>query len=132
MRQEELELLGLCWTYPNEHSLQGRAQLKCKREEVELEKARERMRLTRRRNEKLFEEAKVIITNRLRLLEAPDMAEKFKFQIRSWLLDVKESSGKLPDIPKAEFGGSKFVICPSALSNEVCLLFILYSKIISF
>jgi hypothetical protein len=120
MRQEELELLGLRWATPNENSLHGRAQIKCKKEEEQLEKAKERRRLTRRRNEKLFEEAKVTITDRLRLIEAPEMAERFKFQLRTWMLDVKETTGKLPKlIPKADQGGSKFLICPNQLSEEV-------------
>lgn len=50
------------------------------------------------------------------------MAEAFKFQARSWMLDVKERTGKLPDVPKAEFGGSRFFICPDQLSDEVGFL----------
>lgn len=119
-REEELELLGIRWTTPNESSLRGRAQLKCLRNEEELERAKERRRVTRRRNQKLFEEAQITILNRLRLIEAPDMAEEFKFQLRTWMLDIKETTGKLPSqIPKAEFGGSRFFICPDQLSDEV-------------
>ncbi|CAG7723536.1 unnamed protein product, partial [Allacma fusca] len=55
-----------------------------------------------------FIEAEITIEARLRSLEAPEMAERMKWQIRTWALDVKEKTGKIPEIPKAEHGGSKF------------------------
>lgn len=72
LREEELELLGLKWTTPNEFSLRGKIQLKCLKDRERLEGFEERRRNMRRQNQKAFEEAQVTILNRLRLLEAPE------------------------------------------------------------
>lgn len=120
MRDEELELLGLRFSTPGDQSSADRAHIKCTKIAEDLEKAKERRRQARRRNQTIYEEARVAIQQRLQLLEAPEMAERFKYQLRTWMLDVKEKTGKLPAmIPKAEAGGSRFFICPNQLSDEV-------------
>lgn len=100
-----MQFLGLMWSpsvkgdekwLPAEH---------IKEMEAEIEKNAEKRRRTRRRYQKNYEEADEMIESRLRLLEAPEMAERMKFQIRTWALQIKEKEGVLPKIPKPALGG---------------------------
>jgi hypothetical protein len=81
--------------------------------------AAERRRKLRRRYQKNFEEAEAMLESRIRLLEAPEMAERMKYQLRTWMLHVKEKKGKLPEIPKKDFGGSRLLFCPRTLPPEI-------------
>jgi chromatin segregation and condensation protein Rec8/ScpA/Scc1 (kleisin family) len=118
-RNEELDLLGMRWIVDQDDNSRGVHRLKCKKDHDVLDNFKEWRRVTRRRNQTLYEDAQVTIFNRLKTLEAPEMAERFKYQLRNWILQVKEQTGKLPDIPKANVGGSRFFICPNQLSDEV-------------
>ena len=129
MREQELELLGLKPPKPGVESAASIAGKICSSNEKEVEKAKERRRQARRRNQKVYEQAQEAIEQRLELLEAPEMEERFKFQIRTWMLDVKERTGKLPAlIPKPEAGGTRYFICPNQLSPEVSCLIHFYCQ----
>lgn len=119
MREEELELLGLKWTMPSNRSLRGFEKLKMVRNAKELERAEEFRRQIRREHQKMFEEAKVAILHRLRFTEAPQMAEDLKHAMRSYMLEMKETMGKFPEMPKTEFIAGKFSICPVEFKDEV-------------
>jgi len=119
MRDNELEFLGVKWSALGEESPNAILAKKCEKIKEKLGEADERRRKIRRRFQKEYEEAKVLIQKRLKILEGPQMAELFKYQLRTWMLDVKETKGKFPDIPKAEWGGSRFEICPTSLPEEV-------------
>lgn len=125
LRNEELEFLGIRPTdtnYSTDFSYDFFYRFKndkCKDNATELERLQESRRELRRLMQKQYEEDQVTIYERLHKIEGPDMAERFKYQIRSWYMNVKEEDGKLPAIPKADVGGSRMMICPETLPEEV-------------
>lgn len=125
IRNQEMEFLGIRPTAKNfstEFSFDYFYRFtnsKCKQNAEDLESLKESKRVLRRIKKKQYEEDKITIEEKLRKIEGPDIAERFKYQIRQWYLNEKETKGKVPSIPKADVGGSQMMICPESLSEEV-------------
>lgn len=119
LRERELIFLGI---YPgplgpNDERMKA---LKLYQEHCEeVDEQKERRRKIQRMYQKNYETAMALIKSKVKLLEAAEMAERMKFQIKKWVLDVKETKGKIPDLPKPEFGGSRLIFCPNTLPPEV-------------
>ncbi|XP_019378896.1 PREDICTED: IQ and AAA domain-containing protein 1 [Gavialis gangeticus] len=53
-----------------------------------------------------YKKALVAIKNRLREMEGPDIKESLQEQIRQWFIECRHITGKFPDYPDEEDGGS--------------------------
>ncbi|XP_028924517.1 dynein regulatory complex protein 11 [Ornithorhynchus anatinus] len=61
------------------------------------------------KNEEEFQEALVSIKNNLRELEGPDIKESLQEQIRHWFIECRNITGKFPDYPDEDEGGSAVI-----------------------
>ncbi|XP_036425688.1 dynein regulatory complex protein 11 [Colossoma macropomum] len=53
-----------------------------------------------------YQQALVTIKESVRLVDGPDIKETMQEQIRQWFLECRDATGKFPDFPSAEDGGS--------------------------
>ncbi|XP_019347570.1 dynein regulatory complex protein 11 isoform X3 [Alligator mississippiensis] len=58
------------------------------------------------KHEEEYKKALVAIKNRLREMEGPDIKESLQEQIRQWFIECRHITGKFPDYPDEEDGGS--------------------------
>ncbi|XP_060724553.1 dynein regulatory complex protein 11 isoform X1 [Tachysurus vachellii] len=53
-----------------------------------------------------YQQALVTIKESVRLIDGPDIKETLQDQIRQWFLECRDATGKFPDFPSSEDGGS--------------------------
>uniref|UniRef100_A0A667W7X3 Zgc:153738 n=1 Tax=Myripristis murdjan TaxID=586833 RepID=A0A667W7X3_9TELE len=56
-----------------------------------------------------YQKSIVAITNKLRVVEGPEMMETMKEQIRQWFIECHDATGSFPDYPDEEEGGSALI-----------------------
>jgi hypothetical protein len=100
-RQEEFMFLGMEPT-PLPKDLKQLPQYQAKKTE-------ERRRDIVKHNEKEFQQALVSIKDKLRQTEGPDVKERMINQIRQWFLECRDVTGKFPDYPDEDEGGSALI-----------------------
>lgn len=74
---------------------------------VKADKAAEQRRVTQDQYEQQYQSALVNIKKKLHEVEGPDIKENMSDQIREWFIACREQTGKFPDYPSADDGGSK-------------------------
>ncbi|XP_066573569.1 dynein regulatory complex protein 11 isoform X2 [Amia ocellicauda] len=78
--------------------------------------------LTQEQHEQEYQKALVSITDKLREVEGPVMRETMKDQIRQWFIECHDATGKFPDYPDDEDGGSALIFAektPQQLMAEL-------------
>merc|ERR1712176_941299 len=63
-------------------------------------------RITQEQHEIEYQQALVSIKDKLRETDGPDMKETMQDQIRQWFIECRDATGKFPDYPTEEEGGS--------------------------
>ncbi|XP_064870812.1 dynein regulatory complex protein 11-like [Oncorhynchus nerka] len=63
-------------------------------------------RLVQEENEAEYQRALVSIKESVRAVDGPDLRETLQEQIRQWFIECRDATGKFPDFPNAEDGGS--------------------------
>ncbi|KAB5584412.1 hypothetical protein PHYPO_G00107250 [Pangasianodon hypophthalmus] len=58
------------------------------------------------RHEAEYQQALITIKESVRLVDGPDIKETLQDQIRQWFLECRDATGKFPDFPSSEDGGS--------------------------
>uniref|UniRef100_W5UA69 IQ and AAA domain-containing protein 1 n=1 Tax=Ictalurus punctatus TaxID=7998 RepID=W5UA69_ICTPU len=53
-----------------------------------------------------YQQALITIKESVRLVDGPDIKETLQDQIRQWFLECRDATGKFPDFPSSEDGGS--------------------------
>ncbi|XP_029906335.1 dynein regulatory complex protein 11 isoform X2 [Myripristis murdjan] len=69
-----------------------------------------------------YQKSIVAITNKLRVVEGPEMMETMKEQIRQWFIECHDATGSFPDYPDEEEGGSALIFAektPQQLMEEI-------------
>ena len=74
--------------------------------EVTIEEIAEARRALARRNEKQYQTQQVAIKKQLRETETPAIVNHIESQIRQWFLEYRDATGRFPDYPDVEAGGS--------------------------
>merc|ERR1712157_356042 len=69
-------------------------------------KTEQNRRVTQEQHEIEYQQALVSIKDKLRETEGPDMKETMQDQIRQWFIECRDATGKFPDYPTEEEGGS--------------------------
>lgn len=63
-------------------------------------------RIAQEQNENDYQQALGIVKARLKEVEGPDMREHMQDEIRKWFIEVRDATGKFPEYPDDEVGGS--------------------------
>ncbi|XP_039272100.1 dynein regulatory complex protein 11-like isoform X2 [Styela clava] len=63
-------------------------------------------RVTQDEYEVEYQQALVTVKEKIREVEGPDMKERMQDQIRQWFIECRDATGKFPDYPDEEDGGS--------------------------
>ncbi|KAI5108887.1 IQ and AAA domain-containing protein 1 isoform X1 [Silurus meridionalis] len=71
-----------------------------------IESSRHRM---QEQHEAEYQQALINIKESVRLLDGPDIKETLQDQIRQWFLECRDATGKFPDFPSIEDGGSSSI-----------------------
>lgn len=66
-------------------------------------------RVTQTDHEREYQQALVFVKDKLRDVEGPDMKETMQDQIRQWFLECRDATGKFPDFPPEDEGGSALI-----------------------
>lgn len=77
--------------------------------QYQAKKTEERRRDIVQHNEKDFQQALITIKEKLRQSEGPDIKERMISQIRQWFLECRDVTGKFPDFPDEDEGGSSLI-----------------------
>lgn len=101
MREEEFMFLGMEPT-PLPKDLKQLPQYAAKKTE-------ERRRDIVKHNEKEYQQGLVSIKEKIRQAEGPDMKERMISQIRQWFLECRDVTGKFPEYPDEDEGGSALI-----------------------
>lgn len=101
MREEEFMFLGMEPT-PLPKDLKQLPQYGAKKTE-------DRRRDIVKHNEKEYQQGLVSIKEKIRQAEGPDMKERMISQIRQWFLECRDVTGKFPDYPDEDEGGSAMI-----------------------
>uniref|UniRef100_A0A8C3IDC0 IQ motif containing with AAA domain 1 n=1 Tax=Chrysemys picta bellii TaxID=8478 RepID=A0A8C3IDC0_CHRPI len=70
------------------------------------------------RHETEYEKALVSIKTHLREMEGPDIKESLQDQIRQWFIECRHITGKFPDYPNEEEGGSTAIFSQKTPDQE--------------
>ncbi|XP_078509025.1 dynein regulatory complex protein 11-like isoform X2 [Lissotriton helveticus] len=68
--------------------------------------------------EEEYQEALVTVKDRLMEVEGPDMKEQMKDQIRQWFIECHDNTGKFPEYPTDEDGGSSIIFAEKSPEEE--------------
>ena len=121
-RDEELEFLGFSFSRHRANTIMGKKIAEAATWRKKIETHAERRREIQRRYRQEHLDAQSLTESRLRLLEAPEMVADMKTQLRSWMLNVKNNTGKLPDVPKPQLGGSGFMFLPEKQADQMTVI----------
>uniref|UniRef100_A0A674DDQ9 IQ motif containing with AAA domain 1 n=1 Tax=Salmo trutta TaxID=8032 RepID=A0A674DDQ9_SALTR len=108
-RLEEMVFLGMVGV------LQRPSVAQLKAQQVETTR-----RLVQEENEAEYQRALVSIKESVRTVDGPDLRETLQEQIRQWFIECRDATGKFPDFPNAEDGGSTAIFAqktPDQLTN---------------
>uniref|UniRef100_A0A673G3T8 IQ motif containing with AAA domain 1 n=1 Tax=Sinocyclocheilus rhinocerous TaxID=307959 RepID=A0A673G3T8_9TELE len=75
--------------------------------------------------EKRYQKALVNIKESVRSVDGPDIKESLQEQIRQWFIECRDATGKFPDFPSPEDGGSASIFAqktPEQVINPISLL----------
>jgi len=72
----------------------------------------EHRRIVQQENEKDYQKALVSIKEKLRDVEGAEMREVMQDQVRQWFIESRDASGKFPEYPSEEEGGSALIFKP--------------------
>uniref|UniRef100_A0AAR2IRL4 ATPase AAA-type core domain-containing protein n=1 Tax=Pygocentrus nattereri TaxID=42514 RepID=A0AAR2IRL4_PYGNA len=107
-RLEEMIFLGMIAPQlPNLSPAQQRAQ--------QVESSR---RQVQEDHETEYQQALVTIKESVRLVDGPDIKETMQEQLRQWFLECRDATGKFPDFPSAEDGGSASIFAQKTPEQE--------------
>uniref|UniRef100_A0A3P8XA35 ATPase AAA-type core domain-containing protein n=1 Tax=Esox lucius TaxID=8010 RepID=A0A3P8XA35_ESOLU len=95
-RLEEFIFLGMV---PPEQPMPSAAQLKAQQVEAT-------RRLVQEENEAEYQGVLVSVKESVRFVDGPDIRETLQEQIRQWFIECRDATGKFPDLPSTEEGGS--------------------------
>merc|ERR1712147_454673 len=90
--------------------------------EDELEVQRDARRKVQQENEREYQKALVTIKEKLKDVEGPEMRESMRDQIRQWFIESRDATGKFPEYPTEEEGGSALIFRekdPAELEEEL-------------
>ncbi|KAJ8350527.1 hypothetical protein SKAU_G00256570 [Synaphobranchus kaupii] len=79
-------------------------------------------RLVQDQHEEDFQQAKDKIKDSVREVEGPDMQQTLQEQIRQWFIECRDATGKFPDYPSVDDGGSLVIFAqktPEQLAAEL-------------
>lgn len=65
--------------------------------------------LIQSQHEREYQDALVNIKEKIREAEGPDIKENMQDQIRQWFIETRDASGKFPDYPSDDEGGSALI-----------------------
>ncbi|KAM4602204.1 dynein regulatory complex protein 11 [Polymixia lowei] len=111
-RLEEMIFLGMV---PAEQPGPGLAELRAR----QVESSR---RLVQEQNEAEYQMALLNVKESVRVVDGTDMRETLQEQIRQWFVECRDATGKFPDFPNAEDGGSASIFAqktPEQLAAEL-------------
>ena len=100
-RKEEFMFLGMEPT-PLPKDLKQLPQYQSKKTE-------ERRRDLTKHNEVEYQQALITIKEKLKQTDGPDIKERMQNQIRQWFLECRDITGKFPDYPDEDEGGSAMI-----------------------
>eukprot|EP00111_Clytia_hemisphaerica_P004244 TCONS_00012119-protein len=72
----------------------------------------EKRRIIQQENEREYQKALVTIKEKLREVEGPEMRERLQDQIRQWFIECRDATGKFPEYPAEDEGGSSAIFTP--------------------
>uniref|UniRef100_A0A668AT82 IQ motif containing with AAA domain 1 n=1 Tax=Myripristis murdjan TaxID=586833 RepID=A0A668AT82_9TELE len=84
---------------PAESSKPSAAHLRAQRVEAHRQ-------LVQEQNESEYQQALLSVKKSVQVAEGPDIRETLQEQIRQWFLECRDATGKFPDFPSTEDGGS--------------------------
>uniref|UniRef100_A0AAY4E213 ATPase AAA-type core domain-containing protein n=1 Tax=Denticeps clupeoides TaxID=299321 RepID=A0AAY4E213_9TELE len=114
-RLEELMFLGMPRLPPPLRSTARRSRLHAQH----VEDAR---RTVQDQHEAEYQQALVAIKESVRSVDGPDFRQTLQEQIRQWFLECRHATGKFPDFPSAEDGGSAAIFAqktPEQVATEL-------------
>lgn len=97
MREEELIFVGMKAGPEKEYEA---------RPMYHADKVKDQRRVTQHEHEREYRKALVSIKEKLREVEGPEMRENMQDQIRQWFIECRDATGKFPEYPSEEEGGS--------------------------
>ncbi|KAJ8003910.1 hypothetical protein DPEC_G00153300 [Dallia pectoralis] len=97
-RLEEFIFLGMV-SPERQYRMHSAAQLKAQQGEAT-------RRLVQEENEEEYQRVLVSIKESVRAVDGPDIREALQEQIRQWFIECRDATGKFPDLPSVEEGGS--------------------------
>ncbi|KAF5402773.1 IQ motif containing with AAA domain 1 like [Paragonimus heterotremus] len=115
MRQEELVWLGMVPS--NLHHLIQKSNMVKLAQRVEAIR-----RVTQNIYEQEYQDALIKVREKIRDSEGPDMRETMQDQIRQWFVECRDATGKFPDYPDEDAGGSAAIFkekTPEELEREL-------------
>ncbi|KAL1023124.1 hypothetical protein UPYG_G00036680 [Umbra pygmaea] len=114
-REREDEMIFLGMTMDLSHTKPSPITVRVKSNEA-------RRRTKQEEYEEDYQKSIVVITKKLREVEAPDIRETMKEQIRQWFIECHDATGTFPDYPDEEDGGSGLIFAektPQQLMEEL-------------
>lgn len=115
-RREEMIFLGMM---PEEDT-----DIKSFRPQKIALKVKQNRRVVQEENDIDFKQALITTKEKIREVEGPEMKEAMQDQIRQWFLECRDLTGKLPDYPSVENGGSSVLFAdktPEEVQEEMRL-----------
>ncbi|CAH8544129.1 unnamed protein product [Schistosoma curassoni] len=115
MRKEELMWLGMVPT--NLHHIVQKSNVVKLANRVDAVR-----RVTQNIYEQEYQQALVQVKEKIRDTEGPDMREAMQDQIRQWFIECRDATGKFPDYPDEDEGGSALIFkekTPEELEREL-------------
>ncbi|KAK6325599.1 hypothetical protein J4Q44_G00049410 [Coregonus suidteri] len=100
-RRERLEEMIFLGMVPPEQQQQRPSVAQLKAQQVEATR-----RMVQEENEAEYQRALVSIKESVCAVDGPDLRETLQEQIRQWFIECRDATGKFPDFPNAENGGS--------------------------
>ncbi|CAH8556235.1 unnamed protein product [Schistosoma rodhaini] len=115
MRKEELIWLGMVPT--NLHHIVQKSSVVKLANRVDAVR-----RVTQNIYEQEYQQALIQVKEKIRDTEGPDMREAMQDQIRQWFIECRDATGKFPDYPDEDEGGSALIFkekTPEELEREL-------------
>ncbi|KAK4471393.1 hypothetical protein MN116_004825 [Schistosoma mekongi] len=115
MRKEELIWLGM--VPANLHHITEKSNMVKLAERVDAVR-----RVTQNIYEQEYQQALIQVKEKIRETEGPDIRETMQDQIRQWFIECRDATGKFPDYPEEDEGGSAIIFkekTPEELEREL-------------
>ncbi|XP_013416976.1 IQ and AAA domain-containing protein 1 isoform X1 [Lingula anatina] len=72
-------------------------------------KTEEKRHTVQEKNEQEYQQALVLIKDKIKETEGPDIKETMQDQIRQWFIECRDATGKFPEYPDEDEGGSALI-----------------------